>query len=231
MRKLWVVVLCGLFLCGLFSTANAAVNLVQNSGFEIWTGTTGANGADFANWRESGDWRVSWDAHSGTFSAQMYAGGAGIPNPDPTSFVSDKINSLGLGTYEFGFWTQMYSQTDPSVLYNGDKAGITFDVYWLGGGASHTYEASTFSSVADWTWNGQMWKTDWLLISGIFDVTAPVLNAELNISLQNWSGAWLDTSIRADDAYLQAVPEPSTMLLLGSGLVGLAGYGRRRFKK
>ena len=27
------------------------------------------------------------------------------------------------------------------------------------------------------------------------------------------------------------IPEPGTMLLLGSGLVGLAGYGRRRFKK
>ena len=55
--------------------------------------------------------------------------------------------------------------------------------------------------------------------------------------LNGWTGANLNVesfgpySITLTGTSPSAVPEPSTMLLLGTGLIGLAGWGRRKFKK
>lgn len=45
------------------------------------------------------------------------------------------------------------------------------------------------------------------------------------------TGIHFTESCGNDAADLQPVPEPGTMLLLGSGLVGLAGFGRKKFGK
>lgn len=93
---------------------------------------------------------------------------------------------------------------------------------------SGTYDSPTFDLTQASSWNpsfitnhgGTPASAEAALVQAAFDG-----KAYLNIHTTFRPGG----EIRGFLA--QPVPEPSTLLLLGSGLIGLAGYGRKKFLK
>jgi hypothetical protein len=69
------------------------------------------------------------------------------------------------------------------------------------------------------------------LTFGTLDVGTSTL-ALSNVFLSDALGVSLgDVDVTGGSVGVAAVPEPATIFLLGSGLIGLAGYRRRKFKK
>jgi hypothetical protein len=99
----------------------------------------------------------------------------------------------------------------------------TDTLYWIGMNDVHT------EGIWEWVSGQGVTYTNW----------APgEPNNYLGIedhAVMNWgSGYWNDVAIGSPFitvGIVEVVPEPSTMILLASGLIGLAGYGRKKFFK
>jgi hypothetical protein len=100
------------------------------------------------------------------------------------------------------------------------------------------------SGVADGTGNGyaliSIIEDDAIghqLDSNMFNGSDISINLTLNnlgafaLGVNNWSSATAAGFHNSGDASANSVPEPTTMLLFGTGLIGLAGIGRRKLRK
>ena len=139
-------------------------------------------------------------------------------------------------------------EPDAAVLQGISLAG--FENIWLDFDWAASCNTESFDDLyVSWDLNDDSWTNIWshqLGGSGFASVSLDFLGAvddEANFRLAFWT----DVNSRSEAAYIDnvvlrgdemggemggaPVPEPATMFLLGSGLLGLVGLGRKKFFK
>jgi len=128
----------------------------------------------------------------------------------------------------FQFSSSLITGTSSNVTVQnvGDGAGV--GLYWTVGTAA-TLNGPTFAGNV---LANQLISSDGdltIACGRLLSAEAQVTLIEDNISIGTCLSGGFDQ--RGSNGGTVPVPEPATMLLLGSGLIGLAGFARRKFKK
>lgn len=219
MKKIFI--LLSVLLFGMIAVSNANAYSVVNGDFETVDNRVGKINNLQLDSLAPNSWDVydaipGWTAGANTSGIEVQYSTV-VPAHSPYHYVEldshggtntnssmyQTINFAEAGDYTLSFWYKARTNTP-------NDNGIDFSIAGFSGSINEV-----LSDTPDW-------------VNITMDFTATVGNHNLQFmatGLENSLGGFID------DVSIAPVPEPATMLLLGFGLIGLAGVSRKKFQK
>ena len=215
MKKVLRLIL--VLLLTVFIPTISSANFISNPGFESYTPP-----GNFSDWTEGGSILVNTDPQF------VYEGSASAFLRIPGGSLYQGFTITDGSSLYYGAWFRI--ATD-SFASNWDQIQISLQIDslpWttIGGSVGNILSASDFA----WYQSYNSYFSDWFLVANTVPVSSIPMNAQININAQNTDAEL--TKVFVDGAFANSVsvPEPASLLLLGLGLMGLAGVRRKILK-